>query len=476
MTTLNLQVGAGADDAWWAEGNTSFSNTSTSIYNGCYYDATYTRINTLFRLLNVTIGPGDTIDAATYQLKAATSNAQTVHAIISAIDAANAAAPTTYNGAENATRTTATVTWNSVPGWTLDTWYTSLEIKAIIQELVDIGGWSSGNALVIYVEDNGTPTTAGYYRRARSHDQASANAPKLDIDYTPAAGGVTVLAALAIATVLSPVSAVVTGAMVSAILATATALSPVSTHINTVSAPVATATALSPVSVVSGAAAVVGALATASALSWDATTSLGALVVGALGTATAQSYVALHINTVLASLSTATALSPEATVLVGGAVVVLAALATATALSYTATHLNTLSGALATATALSFDAVVSTGAVIAAILATATALSFDAAVIGGATIVAALSAATALSWAASINPGVTISAVLATATALAYAAVAVVTAKLLLKAGDAFGERADTVQGSASIAPLPIGHGLIDAPADAPQVEGSGRQ
>ncbi|KKK80559.1 hypothetical protein LCGC14_2822270, partial [marine sediment metagenome] len=191
MTTLNLQVSNNLDDAWWAEGNTSFSNTSTSIYNGCYYDVTYTRINTLFRLLNVTIGPGDTIDAASYQLKAGVTNAQTVHAVISAIDAANAAAPTTYNGAENATRTTATVTWNSVPSWTLDTWYTSLEIKAIIQELVDIGGWSSGNALVIYVEDNGTPTTAGYYRRARSHDQASANAPKLDIDYT-AGGGVTV--------------------------------------------------------------------------------------------------------------------------------------------------------------------------------------------------------------------------------------------------------------------------------------------
>ncbi|KKK65638.1 hypothetical protein LCGC14_2972140, partial [marine sediment metagenome] len=81
-----------------------------------------------------------------------------------------------------------------------------------------------------------------------------------------AAGGVTVSAALATATVLSPVSAVVTGALVSSVLATATALSPVSTHINTVSAPVATATALS--------------------------------------------FAALHINTVLASLSAATALSP----------------------------------------------------------------------------------------------------------------------------------------------------------------------
>ncbi len=296
------------------------------------------------------------------------------------------------------------------------------------------------------------------------------------VEDTAAAGGVTVLAALATATVLSPVSAVVTGAMVTAVLATATALSPVATHINTVSASVATATALSPVSIVSGAAAIVGALATASALSWDATTSLGALVVGALGTATAQSYVALHINTVLASLSTAITTSWAATIITGGDVTVIAALATATALSYAATHVNTILVALPTATALSYTAAFVGGATIAGALSTATALSFDAAVIGGATIVAALSAATALSWAAVINPGVTISAVLATATALAYAAVAVVLAKLLLKAGDAFGERADTVQGSASIAPLPIGHGLIDAPADAPQVEGSGRQ
>jgi len=248
------------------------------------------------------------------------------------------------------------------------------------------------------------------------------------------AGGVTVLAALAIATALSPVSAIVTGAMVSAVLATATALSPVSTHINTVSAPVATATALSPVSIVSGVAVIVGALATASAL------------------------------------------SPDATVLVGGAVVVLAVLATATALSYTATHLNTLPGALATATALSFGAAVSVGTLVAAILATATALSASATVTVGTTVTAVLATAITTSWAASINPGATISAVLATATALAYAALIVVSGKLLLKAGDAFGERADTVQGSASIAPLPIGHGFIDAPADAPQDEGSGRQ
>ncbi|KKM82271.1 hypothetical protein LCGC14_1321200, partial [marine sediment metagenome] len=237
-----------------------------------------------------------------------------------------------------------------------------------------------------------------------------------------AVGGVTVLAALATATVLSPDAAVVTGAMVSAILATATALSPISTHINTVSAPVATATALSPVSIVSGVASIVGALATASALSWEATTSLGALVVGALGTATAQSYVALHINTVLASLSTAITTSWAATIITGGDVTVIAALATATALSYAATHVNTILVALPTATALSYTAAFIGGATIAGALSTATALSFDAAVIGGATIVAALSAATALSWAAAINPGITILAVLATATALAYAA------------------------------------------------------
>ncbi|KKM23761.1 hypothetical protein LCGC14_1611840, partial [marine sediment metagenome] len=88
----------------------------------------------------------------------------------------------------------------------------------------------------------------------------------------PAGGGVTVPAALATATALSPIVTILTAWVVSASLATATALSPVSTHINTVSASAATASALSPESVVSGEAVIAGALATATALSWDAAT------------------------------------------------------------------------------------------------------------------------------------------------------------------------------------------------------------
>ncbi len=78
------------------------------------------------------------------------------------------------------TRTAASTSWsanNTGLGW-----QTSPSIVAVIQEIVDRGGWASGNALVtLAIVATSNPTKSFV---AESYDSNSSLAPKLDIDYT----------------------------------------------------------------------------------------------------------------------------------------------------------------------------------------------------------------------------------------------------------------------------------------------------
>jgi len=49
--------------------------------------------------------------------------------------------------------TTAMVEWDGIEGWILNSEYTSDDIQAVIQEILNREGWSSGNAIAIFWED-----------------------------------------------------------------------------------------------------------------------------------------------------------------------------------------------------------------------------------------------------------------------------------------------------------------------------------
>lgn len=76
--------------------------------------------------------------------------------------------------------TTAAVDWDDLPAWTVGTTYTTPNLAAVLQELVDRAGWASGNDVVFMVAGTGR-------RVADSRDGSVANAPTLRIDYTPPA-------------------------------------------------------------------------------------------------------------------------------------------------------------------------------------------------------------------------------------------------------------------------------------------------
>lgn len=80
--------------------------------------------------------------------------------------------------------TTARVTWNNIGAWTTPNDYNSSEIKTVIKEIVDRGGWASGQDIVIFWEDfdgQSTDDVANNVRQAESFDGSEANAPKLVI-------------------------------------------------------------------------------------------------------------------------------------------------------------------------------------------------------------------------------------------------------------------------------------------------------
>ncbi len=182
--TLDVQVGASTSDASWFEGNSVFTNSATSVYVAGYIDATYQRANSLARFTGLSAANGATINAGTYLsfYSDLARSAGTPDTSISAIDSDNAAAPTTYAGAEGATRTTSTAAWSPIGAWSSGVWYNSPDVNGPLQELSNSSYLASGVA-VMMLDDTGGGAT-GEYRRAASYDGNTTGAPKLHVDYT----------------------------------------------------------------------------------------------------------------------------------------------------------------------------------------------------------------------------------------------------------------------------------------------------
>ena len=142
------------------------------------------------RFLNITIPQGATIATAYLILTASvTRSGSTGNTRISAEDVDDAITFANDSAAFDtrwAARTTARVNWDAIPAWTVETEYDSPEIKTVIKEIVDRGGWASGQDMVIFWDDFDDRSVHGSssYRQAYSYDISTTKAPKLVITYT----------------------------------------------------------------------------------------------------------------------------------------------------------------------------------------------------------------------------------------------------------------------------------------------------
>ncbi|GAJ15416.1 unnamed protein product, partial [marine sediment metagenome] len=181
------EVGASSDDAHRELGTGEWSLTYSGVVAGAN-TATW-RYGCGMRFTNITIPRASTIDQAYLTLRAILSkSANDVNTRISAEDVDDA--PTFADNAAAfdarwANRTTTRVDWDAIPAWTAGLDYDSPEIKTVIKEIVDRGGWNSGQDIVIFWEDFEDRSTRAYnvHRIAASWDR-DAPAPQLVIEYT----------------------------------------------------------------------------------------------------------------------------------------------------------------------------------------------------------------------------------------------------------------------------------------------------
>lgn len=174
MSTFTKRTGASIDDCYFQ--SSVFTSTGALLLG---YDTG--NIYTGLRFLNVTIPQGATITSAKITFKASATSSTDVPAINiygNDVDSSTAFSGSSPNRPQDKTKTTAVVSWSPAK-WTADSLYDTPELKTIIQEIVDLAGWASDNAMSLMLL-----FSSGYGpRTAYSYDTDAATCPLLTIEY-----------------------------------------------------------------------------------------------------------------------------------------------------------------------------------------------------------------------------------------------------------------------------------------------------
>ncbi|MBA7660508.1 hypothetical protein ES703_68510 [subsurface metagenome] len=161
------------------------SLTADAWYVG-YYSANFQKLGGAGRFRNIYIPKDATITHAYLRQTARTADASLlVKSRIHGEQNANPATFSTLADYNTRTRTDAVIDWDDIATWVLGTLYSSPDIKTIIEEIVALGAWASGNPLVIFWDDHDarTNTDIERLRRARSWDHALRTPPMLYIEW-----------------------------------------------------------------------------------------------------------------------------------------------------------------------------------------------------------------------------------------------------------------------------------------------------
>jgi hypothetical protein len=185
--TINVRVSTGSDDA-----EEVLSSGLVNISDSDDLDMVdgQTPVRTIgIRFQNITIPQGATITNAYLEFTASEAKSGTTSLTFEGQASDNAPTFTTAtNDITSRPKSSASVTWSSVPSWSTGVAYQTPNLSAIIEEIVNRSGWASGNSLVIIVTGSGD-------RDAKTYENSSAQAALLHVDYgatggsTAASGG-----------------------------------------------------------------------------------------------------------------------------------------------------------------------------------------------------------------------------------------------------------------------------------------------
>lgn len=138
-----------------------------------------------FRFGSVTVPQGKTIFSAFIWFKSGGGTYSTTTVNLRFVGDAedNAAVFSTHADFAARPLTSATVDWSSIGTWAANTLYSSPDLATIVQEIVNRGGWASGNALTIFANDNSS--SVGAFRDCMMYDSSAGVAAYLVITYAP---------------------------------------------------------------------------------------------------------------------------------------------------------------------------------------------------------------------------------------------------------------------------------------------------
>ena len=177
MPTIDVQVGAGADDGWVRNG--SFDNSGSVAYIGSTNSLPY---HSFYRLTGITIPQGSTIDVCYISVYEQGSSASALTRVYLEM-AQDPAAVSSYADYLDRTLTSSGVDWDGDPG--AAGWWNSPSLIAPMQELVDAYGLDD-DAIQVMHKDNGSSDATQSFR---TYNYNTTRGVKLHIEYTE--GGAT---------------------------------------------------------------------------------------------------------------------------------------------------------------------------------------------------------------------------------------------------------------------------------------------
>ncbi|WNJ20200.1 Ig-like domain-containing protein [Pontibacter sp. G13] len=180
--TFQKRIAAGSDDVEEEDDGVMYTTSSDIelVADGSRGNQTIG-----LRFTGISVPQGATIDAAYIQFTCDETNTGTTNLTIQGHDTDDAAAFSTssYN-VSNRTRTSASVNW-SPASWSSvgqsGSAQRTPEMKSIVQEIVNRGGWSAGNDMVMILTGTGE-------RTAEAYEGSAGSAPLLHIEYTVGGG------------------------------------------------------------------------------------------------------------------------------------------------------------------------------------------------------------------------------------------------------------------------------------------------
>lgn len=140
------------------------------------------------RFQNVTLPAGATVNAAIIRFTAEENDSGSISGslIIYCEDEDDAATfSSSSNNISGRTTTTASTSWGNPTSWIKNQTYDTPDFSQAVQEVVDRGGWASGQAMAIIIDVNGTTGD----RDAWSYNGSPGGAAELRVTYTEALPG-----------------------------------------------------------------------------------------------------------------------------------------------------------------------------------------------------------------------------------------------------------------------------------------------